>query len=128
MKRSISVVNCLLLVLIFLCVYGNTCYRFALSGKGGADFEQQVILCCYFAIGLIISIYCICAQPYYSGKCLWVGAIYNSLYPLLLLVVLFYDMLSANWEIGSINWLYWISIIVAPIVSVLYYYAAFKKD
>lgn len=129
MKRhSISIFNCLLLVFIFLCVYGNTCYRFALSGKGGADFEQQVFLCFYFAIGLMISIYCICSQPYYSSKCLWVGAIYNALYPLLILTVLLYDLISSNLEIDTINWLYWLCNIIPPIVSGLYFYAASKKS
>ena len=127
-KIFISIINCLLLVLIFLCVYGNTCYRFALSGKGGADFEQQVFLCFYFAIGLMISIYCICSQPYYSSKCLWVGAIYNSLYPILILTVFLYDLISPNLAIGTINWLHLICIIVPPIISSLYFYGALKKE
>ena len=127
-KHSISIINCLLLVFVFLCVYGNTCYRYALRGNGGVDFEQQVVFCFYFAIGLIISIYCICDKPYYSSKCFWVGAIYNALYPFLLLTVLLYDLISPNWGIGVINWLHWICIIAPPIISGLYIYAALKKE
>ena len=127
-KSSICIFNCVLLVFIFLCVYGNTCYRFALSGKGGADFKQQVFLCFYFAIGVMFSIYCICAQPYYSRKCLWIGAIYNALYPLLILIVLLYSLISQKWEMDTINWIYWLCNIIPPIISGLYIYAALKKD
>ena len=126
-KHSISVFNCVLSAFIFLCVYGNTCYRSALSGKGGADFKQQVFLCFYFAIGLIISIYCICAKPYYSNKSLWVGAIYNALYPLLILTVSLYAFIS-KWKIDSINRLYWLCNIIPVLISGLYVYAALKKD
>ena len=127
-KHSISIFNCILLAFIFLCVYGNTCYRMALSGKGGADFKQQVFLFFYFAIGLIISICCICAKPYYSNKCLWIGAIYNVLYPLLILAVSLYSLISQKWEIDTINWLYWLCNIIPVLISGLYVYAALKKD
>lgn len=100
----------------------------ALSGKGGADFKQQVFLCFYFAIGLIISICCICAKPYYSNKCLWIGAIYNVLYPLLILAVSLYSLISQKWEIDTINWLYWLCNIIPVLISGLYVYAALKKD
>lgn len=127
-KHSVSIFNCILSVIIFLCVYGNTCYRSALSGKGGADFKQQVFLCVYFAIGLIISIYCICAKPYYSTKCLWIGAIYNALYPLLILVVSLFALISQNWKIDTISLIYWLCNIIPVIISGLYVYAALKKD
>lgn len=127
-KHSVSVFNCILSVIIFLCVFGNTCYRSALSGKGGADFKQQVFLCVYFAIGLIISIYCICAKPYYSNKCLWIGAIYNALYPLLILVVSLFALISQNWKIDTISLIYWLCNIIPVIISGLYVYAALKKD
>lgn len=127
-KHSVSVLNCILSVIIFLCVFGNTCYRSALSGKGGADFKQQVFLCVYFAIGLIISIYCICAKPYYSNKCLWIGAIYNALYPLLILVVSLFALISQNWKIDTISLIYWLCNIIPVIISGLYVYAALKKD
>lgn len=127
-KHFISICNCVLSVFIFLCVYGNTCYRMALSGKGGADFKQQVFLCFYFAIGLIISIYCICAKPYYSDKCLWVGAVYNALYPLLVLIVSLYALISQNWEMDEINLLYRLCNIIPVLISGLYFYAALKKE
>lgn len=127
-KHSVSVLNCILSVFIFLCVFGNTCYRSALSWKGGADFKQQVFLCVYFAIGLIISIYCICAKPYYSNKCLWIGAIYNALYPLLILVVSLFALISQNWKIDTISLIYWLCNIIPVIISGLYVYAALKKD
>lgn len=127
-KHSVSVLNCILSVIIFLCVFGNTCYRSALSGKGGADFKQQVFLCVYFTIGLIISIYCICAKPYYSNKCLWIGAIYNALYPLLILVVSLFALISQNWKIDTISLIYWLCNIIPVIISGLYVYAALKKD
>lgn len=127
-KHSVSIFNCILSVIIFLCVFGNTCYRSALSGKGGADFKQQVFLCVYFAIGLIISIYCICAKPYYSNKCLWIGAIYNALYPLLILVVSLFALISQNWKIDTISLIYWLCNIIPVIISGLYVYAALKKD
>lgn len=127
-KHSVSVLNCILSVIIFLCVFGNTCYRSALSGKGGADFKQQVFLCVYFAIGLIISIYCIWAKPYYSNKCLWIGAIYNALYPLLILVVSLFALISQNWKIDTISLIYWLCNIIPVIISGLYVYAALKKD
>ena len=127
-KHSVSVLNCILSVFTFLCVFGNTCYRSALSGKGGADFKQQVFLCVYFAIGLIISIYCICAKPYYSNKCLWIGAIYNALYPLLILVVSLFALISQNWKIDTISLIYWLCNIIPVIISGLYVYAALKKD
>lgn len=127
-KHSVSILNCILSVSIFLCVYGNTCYRSALSGKGGADFKQQVFLCVYFAIGLIISIYCICAKPYYSNKCLWIGAIYNALYPLLILVISLFALISQNWKIDTISLIYWLCNIIPVIISGLYVYAALKKD
>ena len=120
--------NCILSTFIFLCVYGNTCYRSALSGKGGADFGQQVFLCFYFATGLIISIYCICVKVYYSNKCFWIGAIYNALYPLVILTVSLYALISQSWEIDTINWLYWLCNIIPVIISGLYVYAAVKKD
>ena len=123
-KHSVSIFNCILSVIIFLCVFGNTCYRSALSGKGGADFKQQVFLCVYFAIGLIISIYCICAKPYYSDKCLWIGAIYNALYPLLILVVSLFALISQNWKIDTISLIYWLCNIIPVIISGLYVYAA----
>ena len=100
----------------------------ALSGKGGADFKQQVFLCFYFAIGLIISIYCICAKPYYSDKCLWVGAVYNALYPLLVLIVSLYALISQNWEMDEINLLYRLCNIIPVLISGLYFYAALKKE
>ena len=128
MKKSISIINCILLTFIFLCVYGNTCYRAALSGKGGADFKQLVFLCFYFAIGLIISIYCACVKVYYSNKCLWIGAIYNALYPLAVLTVSLYALISQSWEIDEINWIYWLCNIIPVIISGLYVYAALKKD
>ena len=127
-KHSVSILNCILSVFIFLCVFGNTCYRSALSGKGGADFKQQVFLCFYFAIGLIISIYCICAKPYYSNKCLWIGAIFNALYPLLVLTVSLFALISQNWEIATINLLYWLCNIIPVIISGLYIFAALKKE
>lgn len=127
-KLFISICNCVLSVFIFLCVYGNTCYRMALSGKGGADFKQQVFLCFYFAIGLIISIYCICAKPYYSDKCLWVGAVYNALYPLFVLIVSLYALISQNWEMDAINLLYRLCNIIPVLISGLYFYAALKKE
>ncbi len=127
-KHFISICNCVLSVFIFLCVYGNTCYRMALSGKGGADFKQQVFLCFYFAIGLIISIYCICAKPYYSDKCLWVGAVYNALYPLFVLIVSLYALISQNWEMDTINLLYRLCNIIPVLISGLYFYAALKKE
>ena len=127
-KHSVSIFNCILSVIIFLCVFGNTCYRSALSGKGGADFKQQVFLCVYFAIGLIISIYCICAKPYYSNKCLWIGAIYNALYPLLILVVSLFALISQNWKKDTISLIYWLCNIIPVIISGLYVYAALKKD
>ena len=127
-KHSVSILNCILSVIIFLCVYGNTCYRSALSGKGGADFKQQVFLCVYFAIGLMISIYCICAKPYYSNKCLWSGAIYNALYPLLILVISLFALISQNWKIDTISLIYWLCNIIPVIISGLYVYAALKKD
>lgn len=128
MRKSISIMNCILSTFIFLCVYGNTCYRSALSGKGGADFGQQVFLCFYFATGLIISIYCICIKVYYSNKCFWVGAIYNALYPLVILTLSLYALISQSWEIDTINWLYWLCNIIPVIISGLYFYAAVKKD
>ena len=127
-KHFISICNCVLSVFIFLCVYGNTCYRMALSGKGGADFKQQVFLCFYFAIGLIISIYCICAKPCYSDKCLWVGAVYNALYPLFVLIVSLYALISQNWEMDTINLLYRLCNIIPVLISGLYFYAALKKE
>lgn len=127
-KHSVSILNCILSVIIFLCVFGNTCHRSALSGKGGADFKQQVFLCVYFAIGLMISIYCICAKPYYSNKCLWIGAIYNALYPLLILVVSLFALISQNWKIDTISLIYWLCNIIPVIISGLYVYAALKKD
>ncbi|MBQ7369715.1 MAG: hypothetical protein IJW58_01920 [Clostridia bacterium] len=128
MKKSVSIVNCILSVFIFLCVYGNTCYRFAFSGKGGSDFGQQVVLCCYFAISVVIAIYCICANPYYSNKCFWVGAVYCMLYPALRLLSFFYSLIAPDWQINSINWLHWLCIIIPPIISGLYFYVAVKKD
>lgn len=127
-KHSISVINCFLSVFIFLCIYGNTCYRSALPGKGGVDFWQQIALCCYFAIFIVIAIYCICAKPYYSNKCFWVGTVYCMLYSALLLVVLLYSLIAPDWQIDSINWIHWLCIIVPPIISGLYFYAALKKD
>ena len=126
-KQSISVINCLLSVFVFLCVFGNTCYRYALPGKGGADFGQQTALCFYFAMFIVIVICCICAKPYYSNKCFWVGAIYCTLYSVLLFV-LWICSLIFSWEISSINWLHWIYIIVPPIISGLYVYAALVKE
>ena len=126
MKRFISIVNCCLSIFLFLCVYGNTCYRFALSGKGGADFRQQVALCFYFAIYIIISIYCICGEPHYSNKCFFVGAIYCALFSVLLFCS-WVCSLMFNWQRGSINWLYWICIVISPIISGLFFYAALKK-
>lgn len=128
MKKLISIMNCILSTFIFLCVYGNTCYRSALSGKGGVDFGQQVFLCFYFATGLIISIYCICIKVYYSNKCFWIGAIYNALYPLVILTLSLYALISQSWEIDAINWLYWLCNIIPVIISALYVYAAVKKD
>lgn len=127
-KHSISILNCILLAFLFLCIYGNTCYRSALAGKGGADFKQQVFLCFYFAIGLIISIYCICNEFYYSNKCLWIGAIYNALYPFIILIFSLYALISQKWETDTINWLYWLCNIIQVLISGLYVYAALKKD
>ena len=127
-KQSISVINCILLVFIFLCIYGNTCYRSAFHGKGGSDFKQQVVLCCYFAISIIIAIYCICSKPYYSNKCFWIGAVYCVLYPALLLFAFICSLISPNMQVNSLNWLNWICVIIPPIVSGLYLYAALKKD
>lgn len=125
-KQSISVINCFLSVFIFLCVFGNTCYRHALPGKGGADFAQQTALCFYFAIFVVIAICCICAKPYYSNKCFWFGAIFCMLFPVLLFS-LWICSLIINWEFSSINWLYWICIIIPPIISGLYVCAALTK-
>ena len=126
-KYSISVINCFLSVFVFLCIFGNTCYRYALSGKGGADFGQQTALCFYFAMFIVIAICCICAKPYYSNKCFWAGAVYCILYPVLLFCLWVCSVLF-NWQISSINWLHWICIIVPPIISGLYVYAALQKE
>ena len=126
-KYSISVINCFLSVFVFLCVFGNTCYRYALPGKGGIDFGQQVWLCYYFALFIVIAIYCICAKPYYSNKCFWIGAIYCILYSVLLFCLWVCSVLF-NWQISSINWLHWICIVVPPIMSGLYVYAALVKE
>ncbi len=127
-KHSISIINCFLSVLIFLCVYGNTCYRSALPGKGGSDFGQQIVLCCYFAIFVVIAICCICSKPYYSNKIFWFAAIYCIIYHFIVLFVLLYSLIAPDWEIGTINWLHWICLIIPPVISGLYLYAALKKS
>lgn len=127
-KRSIAAVNCLLTVFIFLCVYGNTCYRAALSGKGGSDFGQQIALCVYYAGLVIISVCCICIYPYYSNKCFWIGAVYAILYHVLCLILLLFTLIFESWRIGTINWLHWICLLLPPVISGLYLYAALKKE
>ena len=130
-KHAISVINCFLSVFVFLCVFGNTCYRHALPGKGGADFEQQVWLCYYFAIFIVIAIYCICAQPYYSNKCLWVGAMFCILFSVILFCLWIRYLIFRSifaWPVPSLNWVHWIYSIVPPIISGLYVYAALVKE
>ena len=126
-KHFISVINCFLSVFVFLCVFGNTCYRHALSGKGGTDFGQQVWLCYYFAIFIVIAIYCICAKPYYSNKCLWFGAIFCILFPVVLSCLWIRYLISAGPAL-FLNWVEWIYTIVPPIISGLYVYAALVKE
>lgn len=125
-KHEISIINCFLSVFVFLCVFGNTCYRYALPGKGGSDFGQQVSLCYYFAIFIMIAICCICAKPYYSNKCFWFGAIFCMLFPVFVFC-LWVHVLFFNWS-TSLDWAKWISIIVPPIISGLYVYAALVKE
>ena len=102
-------------------------YLNALPGKGGADFGQQTVLCFYVAMFIVIAICCICAKPYYSSKCFWTGAIYCILYSVLLFVFWICSLIF-RWEISSINWLHWLCIIVPPIISGLYVYAALVKE
>lgn len=130
-KHFISVFNCFLSAFVFLCVFGNTCYRHALPGKGGADFGQQVWLCYYFAIYIVIAIYCICAKPYYSNVCLWIGAIYCMIFPVVLFFLwvryLIFQSVFA-WPAPFLNWVQWIYSIIPPIIGGLYFYAALVKE
>ena len=96
-KRVICILNCILVVVIFLCVFGNICYRSALAGKGGADFGQRVALCVYFAISLILAIACICYNLEYSNKLLLVTAVYNGLLPVVLLFSLWLSCGMVKW-------------------------------
>lgn len=130
-KHAISIVNCFLSVFLFLCVFGNTCYRYALPGKGGTDFEQQKALCYYFAIFIVIAIYCICAKPYDSNKCFWSGAVFCILFSVILsfLWIRYLVFRSVfNWPAPSLNWVQWIYSIVPPVISGLYVYAALVKE
>ena len=126
-KHAISVINCLLSVFVFLCVFADACH----PGKGSPDFEQQVNLCCYSAIFIVIAIYCICAKPYYSNTCLWVGAIFCMLLPVNLSCLwIRYGIFSLVTDMRPhypdlVEWIY---TIVPPIISGLYVYAALVKE
>ena len=128
MKKSISIFNLTLSVLLFLCFFGNTCYRLAYPNRGGADFGQQLFLTFYFAGFIFISIFCVCKNPYYSNKHFLFGAIYSAIYPVVLTLAWLLSLAVETLQLGDINWIYWLSFIIVPVVSALYFYATFKKD
>ena len=124
-KHEISIINCFLSVFVFLCVFGYTCYRLGRS-NGNSDFGLEKAICFYFAIFIVIAICCICAKPYYSNKCFWVGAIFCMLYPVFEFCLWVYALIF-NGHL-YFYWIHWILVIFSPIISGLYVYAALVKD
>ena len=126
-KHFISVFNCVLSVFIFLCVYGNVCYRAAIEGNGGADFPQRIAVCVYFAAIIILSIICLCSSPYYSNKPFLVSAIFSALLTVILIITLILSFIIPDLKLRSLDFFDWLIIVFPPIISGLYFYAALKK-
>lgn len=126
-KKSICIINCILSVFVFLCVYGNVCFRAAIEGNGGADFTQRIAVCVYFAIIIILSIICLCSFPYYSNKPLLVSAIFSALLTVIMIIILILSFLIPDLKLPSLDFFDWIIIVFPPIISGLYFYAALKK-
>lgn len=126
-KKSICIINCILSVFVFLCVYGNVCFRAAIEGNGGADFPQRIAVCVYFAIIIILSIICLCSFPYYSNKPLLVSAIFSALLTVIIFITLILSFLIPDLKLRSLDFFDWIIIVFPPIISGLYFYAALKK-
>ena len=130
-KRILCIINCCLLIFVFLCVFGNICYRSAVPGKGGADYPQRIAVCVYFAIGIIFSIACICNHPYNSNRLLMITSIYNVALPVLLILVTVLCLIFPNLgqtDLAKLNFFDWVIIIPSVLISGLYFYATFKKD
>ncbi len=126
-KKSICIINCILSVFVFLCVYGNVCFRAAIEGNGGADFPQRIAVCVYFAIIIILSIICLCSFPYYSNKPLLVSAIFSALLTVIIIIILILSFLIPDLKLRSLDFFDWIIIVFPPLISGLYFYVALKK-
>lgn len=127
-KRTICIINCFLLVFVFLCVYGNICYRAAFEGKGGADFPQRIVICIYLAILIILSIFCLCNYPYYSNKLLLFTGVFSAILTIILIIIFILSLIVPNMlQLSTLDFFDWIIIIFPPIISSFYFFAAFKK-
>lgn len=127
-KRTICIINCFLLVFIFLCVYGNICYRAAFEGKGGADFPQRIVVCVYFAILIILSIFNLCNHPCYSNKLLLFTGIFSAILTINLIIIFMVSLIVPGMlQLSTLDFFDWVIIIFPPIISSLYFFAAFKK-
>ena len=127
-RRGISIFNCFLSIIIFLCFFGNACYRAALPNKGGSDFNQQVSLCFYFAFFVIVSIYCICVSHEESNKPYKIASIYTAIFPVIALLLSFVTLIRDDWTFEKIEFPYMFAIVLPPIISGLFLKASFIKD
>lgn len=127
-KRNYSILNLVLSVILFLAIYGHTCYRAALPSKGGSDFIQQIFICLYFFSFILISLYCIFQHPYYSNKCFWISAIYCLLLHFIFLIVWIYSKIAPNVTAMPFTWIEWIIFILPLAISGLFILAGLKKE
>lgn len=126
-KRTLSIINLILSIFIFLCIYGNTCYLGALKDN---DFSLQLKLCFYYAGFVILSIICICSYPYYSKKIFLISSLYCILYNIIIFFVWLVSLFPNDLYLdsNSLTWIVYITFIFPPIISSLYFYIWIKKE
>ena len=125
-KRGICIINAILAVILFLCLFGYVCYRGGVPGHWGSDFSQWIWTCVYYAVLLILTIISI-HFTYLSKKYYLFVAIYSLLFCCFLLI---------SWIGGAIKgydsscgriWFVILMSIFTPIISGMYFYGAFAR-
>ena len=120
-KRTISIINLILSIFVFLCIFGNTCYH---------NSQNDIMLCFYYAGFIVTSIICICSYPYYSKKVFLISSIYCILYNLIIMFVWLYSLLPNDlyFDYKYLTWMHYVIFIIPPIISLLYFYIWIKKE
>ncbi len=127
-KRTICIINALLLIFCFLTNYAEICYRAAIPGHGRSNYSQYILTCHYFAFLVVMSIICI-HKCYHKTKALILfTGIASSIMPVLYTgVYLFSFIIPSMGQPQSLNFFEWVMALLPPVICGLYFLAAYKK-